>query len=185
MLGRVKLNIASSKELVTFLKKRAAIEEEYGKQICKLATSLHENVRKEIIKPGSYSRCWSSILDLTDSSGKGRFTIANSLRELADGLQQAQKHSERGRKELKECGAKYVKQINDSESSYQKVSPKDFQKLPSWNNHCFRPRTNLPSTIRILKSFRFKRKRHHIHPRIWLDELLSWTFLMEMEVDER
>jgi hypothetical protein len=121
MLARVKLNISSSRELVTFLKKRAALEEEYGKQVCKLASSLQENVRKEMIKPGSYNRCWSSILDITDSSGKGRFAIANSLRELADSLQQAQKHSERGRKELKECGAKYIKQISDSDASYQKV----------------------------------------------------------------
>jgi Rho GTPase-activating protein RGD1 len=52
LLDRVKQKMHSSKELANFIKKRAAIEEEYGKSLLKLSQSCTDTVDKGDGKQG-------------------------------------------------------------------------------------------------------------------------------------
>jgi len=126
ILDRVKQNTNSCKDAIGFLKKRAIIEEEYGKAMLKLCQTTLENTGKEKIdnKQGTYNDCWNQFLELHEKIGNNRLKFAESIGTVTDNLFTLLKNTERSRKQLKEAGLKHQKAVSDSESLLEKAKIK-------------------------------------------------------------
>ncbi|ORX56094.1 RhoGAP-domain-containing protein [Piromyces finnis] len=126
ILDRVKQNTNSCKDAIAFLKKRAIIEEEYGKAMLKLCQTTFENTGKEKIfnKQGSYNDSWNQFIELHEKIGNNRLKFAESIGTVTDNLFTLLKNTERSRKQLKEAGLKHQKAVIDSESLLEKAKIK-------------------------------------------------------------
>ncbi|KAG0169217.1 hypothetical protein DFQ30_003852 [Apophysomyces sp. BC1015] len=124
LLDKVKQDMHASKDAVTFLKKRAAIEEEYGKQMAKLSQSMAETFDKAHPRSGTYGDAWTSILKVHETIGEQRIKFAGDITEVADDLQLLYKDTEKGRKQAKEMGLKHEKALSDAEISLGKSKQK-------------------------------------------------------------
>ncbi|RKP18503.1 hypothetical protein ROZALSC1DRAFT_29830, partial [Rozella allomycis CSF55] len=114
----LKYEVIKTKYSVTKGKiKPATIEQNYGKQLESLTRSCFESMKKESVKPGSFSKSWNSILEINDACGKGRIQLGESLKEMCESLNISIKHTERTRKELE-------KKINDQGSILDKTRQK-------------------------------------------------------------
>lgn len=63
-------------EAITFMKRRAAIGEEYAKSMLKLSRDM-----KDHISEGSLGAAWTSVLDVTSGVGDNRMALALSINE--------------------------------------------------------------------------------------------------------
>lgn len=104
-----------------FLRKRAAIEEEYGKQMAKLAQSMAESFDKAHPRSGyihvsfafvsttnvmydiysTYGDAWTSFLKVHETIGEQRLRFAADITEVADDLNLLVKDTEKGRKQVR------------------------------------------------------------------------------------
>eukprot|EP00833_Pecoramyces_ruminatium_P000757 jgi/Orpsp1_1/1174789/evm.model.c7180000051425.1 len=134
ILDRVKQNTNSCKDAITFLKKRAIIEEEYGKAMLKLCQTTIENGGKEKIdtKQGTYNESWNQFLELHEKIGNNRIKFAESIGTVTDNLFTLLKNTERSRKQLKEAGLKHQKAVTDSEALLEKAKIKYETSSEAW-----------------------------------------------------
>lgn len=134
VLDRVKQNINSCKDAITFLKKRAIIEEEYGKAMLKLCQTTLENTGKDKIdnKQGTYNDSWNQFLELHEKIGNNRLKFAESIGNVTENLFTLLKNTERSRKQLKEAGLKHQKTVSDSESLLEKAKIKYETSSEAW-----------------------------------------------------
>jgi len=134
VLDRVKQNLNSCKDAIAFLKKRAIIEEEYGKAMLKLCQTTMENTGKEKIdnKQGSYNDSWNQFLELHEKIGNNRLKFAESIGNVTDNLFTLLKNTERSRKQLKEAGLKHQKAVADSEGLLEKAKMKYETSSEAW-----------------------------------------------------
>ncbi|KAJ3354006.1 hypothetical protein HDU83_006022 [Entophlyctis luteolus] len=139
MLDRIKQNMHSCKvritieinfandfrkqEVAAFLKKRAAIEEEYGRSMIKLSQSILAS-KADDGKTGTYAEAWKHTLNLHESIGDIRLKFANSISAVADDVSTLHKNTERSRKQLKEAGYKHWKAVHESENCLEKSKKK-------------------------------------------------------------
>ncbi|ORY36303.1 RhoGAP-domain-containing protein [Rhizoclosmatium globosum] len=123
MLDRIKQNMHSCKEVATFLKKRATIEEDYGRAMCKLSQSIL-NSKNDDGKKGSYSDAWKHTLSLHDQVGENRIKFAQTIASVAEEVSTLHKNTERSRKQLKEAGYKHWKAVHESENALEKAKSK-------------------------------------------------------------
>ncbi|KAF9942313.1 hypothetical protein BGZ65_005097, partial [Modicella reniformis] len=108
LLERVKQNLHSCKELVSFLKKRSVMEVEYGTNILKLATGLRDTYRQQPegssgqahFKQGSYGDCWLHVLEMHERLGNNRVEFSRDLQVLSEELSSIYKETDRSRKQL-------------------------------------------------------------------------------------
>ena len=84
-------------EATTFMKRRAAIEEEYAKSMLKLSRDM-----KDHISDGSCSlgTAWTSVLDVTSGVGESRMALAQSINAVSEELNTVFKDAERSRKHV-------------------------------------------------------------------------------------
>ncbi|ORX77759.1 RhoGAP-domain-containing protein [Anaeromyces robustus] len=134
ILDRVKQNLNSCKDAITFLKKRAIIEEEYGKAMLKLCQITLENTGKDKIenKQGTYNESWNQFLELHEKIGNNRLKFAESIGNVTDNLFTLLKNTERSRKQLKEAGLKHQKAVIDSETLLEKAKIKYETSSEAW-----------------------------------------------------
>lgn len=69
----------------------------------------------------SFALGWSHLLKTTESIGENRLKFAESLTGISHELNIVRQDAERSRKQLKEAGVKYQKQMVDAESHLTKV----------------------------------------------------------------
>ncbi|CAI2176178.1 15309_t:CDS:10, partial [Funneliformis geosporum] len=150
------LNIALERvkqdELSTFLRKRAAIEEEYGKMMMKLAKNLQESHHTNDTKQGSYGDSWLSILKIHEYIGENRIKLASAIQEISEDVSFLYKDIDKARKNLKDSGQKYEKAIQDSETSLEKAKGKYDSYSEDWERsilqkHGDSPITSKPKTL--------------------------------------
>ncbi|CAO3610425.1 unnamed protein product [Cunninghamella echinulata] len=132
MLDKVKEDMQAAKDASFFLKKRAMIEEEYGKQMLKLSQSIAEAFDKAHPKSGTYGDAWLSMLKVHEKIGEQRIKFAGNVTEVADDLQLLYKDTEKGRKQIKETGGKYEKMLNDADATLEKCKQKYEQQSEDW-----------------------------------------------------
>ncbi|KAJ3327639.1 hypothetical protein HDU76_011402 [Blyttiomyces sp. JEL0837] len=119
LLDRIKENMHSTKEAVAFLKKRATIEEEYGKSMVKLAQSI--TTQKSDGKEGSYNESWKQFVSVHEKVGEIRLKFGQAIAGVAEELSSLHKNTERSRKQLKEAGVKHWRVVHDSENNLEKA----------------------------------------------------------------
>ncbi|KAI8333049.1 Rho GTPase activation protein [Chlamydoabsidia padenii] len=114
----------AAKDACFFLKKRAAIEEEYGKQMIKLSQTISETFDKSHPRSGTYGDAWVSMLKVHETIGDQRIKFASNITEVAEDLQLLYKDTERGRKQAKDAGGKYEKMLGDANTTLEKTKQK-------------------------------------------------------------
>lgn len=137
-------NPRKQQDVATFLKKRAIIEEEYGKQMIKLSQSMTEVYDKSHSKTrcvrgdsvlvdtgrywlacwfsSTYGTVWTQFLKVHETIGDQRVKFSSDIAEVADDVQIMCKDTEKSRKQVKEIGIRHERNRLDAESSLEKVS---------------------------------------------------------------
>ncbi|KAI9336213.1 hypothetical protein DFJ73DRAFT_850721 [Zopfochytrium polystomum] len=122
MLDRIKESMHSCKDSVNFLKRRAAIEEDYAKAMIKLTqTCLNQ---KSEGKEGTFSESWRQFVHLHERVGEIRLGFSQSISAVAEELSTLHKDTERSRKQLKEAGLRHWKAVHESEVALEKAKTK-------------------------------------------------------------
>ncbi|KAH8553440.1 Rho GTPase activation protein [Umbelopsis sp. PMI_123] len=124
LLDKVKQDMQSTKDAMMFLKKRAALEEEYGKQMTKLAQSMAESFEKAHPRAGSYGDAWTSILKVHEKIGEQHIKFSTEITEVADDLQLLFKDTEKSRKQAKEQGLRHERLVTDADLALEKAKQK-------------------------------------------------------------
>ncbi|KAG9322193.1 hypothetical protein KVV02_007575 [Mortierella alpina] len=140
LLERVKQNLHSCKDMVSFLKKRSVMEAEYGTNILKLASTLRDTYRQQPdgpdsqahYKQGSYGDCWSHILEMHERMGNNRLEFSRDLQVVSEELSAIYKETDRSRKQFKEAGAKQERTVQEHEQSLEKAKLKYESLTEEW-----------------------------------------------------
>ncbi|KAI8827278.1 Rho GTPase activation protein [Fimicolochytrium jonesii] len=132
LLDRIKQDMHSTKEAVTFLRKRATIEEEYGKAMLRLGQSGLSTTGKAEGKEGTYGTSWAQFTKVHEQVGDIRVKFAATITELAEELSTLHKNTERSRKQLKEAGHKHSKTVQEAEAALEKSKTRYEQTSEEW-----------------------------------------------------
>ncbi|KAJ7066582.1 Rho GTPase activation protein [Mycena amicta] len=120
LLDRIKQSMISCREASVFLKKRAAIEEEYGKSMHKLARMTADTYSIHDGKAGTFVTSWQSAMKTHESMGEGRLRFAQRLNEMSEELATLAKEVEKNRKQTKELATRYERALQESEAITEK-----------------------------------------------------------------
>ncbi|KAG5352126.1 hypothetical protein C0989_003594 [Termitomyces sp. Mn162] len=120
LLDRIKQSMISCREASTFFKKRAAMEEEYGKNMQKLARSTAEIYSMNDGKAGSFVSAWHGTLRVHEMMAENRLRFAQRLNEMSEELANLSKEVEKNRKQTKELATRYERALQESETSTEK-----------------------------------------------------------------
>ncbi|KAI9207539.1 Rho GTPase activation protein [Polychytrium aggregatum] len=122
LMDRIKAGTNSTKEAIGFLKKRAAIEEEYGKALMKLSQGALSHKLEG--KGGTYSDSWGDLCRIHENMASIRLDFSQKIAEIAEDLSTLCKDTERSRKQLKESGYKQWKAVQEVEVNLEKSKVK-------------------------------------------------------------
>ncbi|ORZ25900.1 Rho GTPase activation protein [Absidia repens] len=120
-----------AKDIAVFLKKRALVEEEYGKQLTKLAQSASESFKSHP-RSSTFGSAWSSSLKVHENIGEQRIKFASDITEVADDLQLLVKDTEKARKNSKDSSVKQEKILIDAELALEKSKQKYDMQSEEW-----------------------------------------------------
>ncbi|KAG0336740.1 hypothetical protein BG000_006214, partial [Podila horticola] len=143
LLERVKQNLHSCKDLISFLKKRSVMEAEYGTNVLKLASGFRDTYRQQssstitsslsdtasgvassYVKQGSYGEGWIHILEMHERMGNNRLEFSRDLQVISEELSTIYKETDRSRKQFKEAGAKQERIVQEHEQNLEKAKQK-------------------------------------------------------------
>lgn len=116
LLAKLKVNANTIRELISFLKKRSAMESEYGKQGIKLYEKAGNAERHESgpQRLGTFADEWKESLNVHVNLAQGHLQLAAELSTLAEELANELKLLEKNRKQTKETYARYLKRLQDA-----------------------------------------------------------------------
>ncbi|CAG8504023.1 29154_t:CDS:10 [Gigaspora margarita] len=174
-LERVKQGSSSAKASATFLKKRAAIEDEYGRMMIKLSKSMQEGHHSNDTKQGSYGENWLYMLKLHESIGENRVKFAAAIQEISEEITALYKETDKSRKNLKDSSQKHEKAIQDSEQALEKAKNKYETHSEDWE------RTLLQKNGEVVPNL----KPRTLTKAIFSKQPKSPTQLLKMEEDAR
>ncbi|KAI1788132.1 GTPase activating protein [Ganoderma leucocontextum] len=121
LLDRIKQSMASCKEAAAFLKRRAALEDEYGKQMQKLARSTSAEYGASDGKAGSFVNAWQASMGTHERMAESRLRFATRLNEMSEELSNLVKEVDKNRKLTKELATRYERALQESESLTEKT----------------------------------------------------------------
>ncbi|PWY98116.1 RhoGAP-domain-containing protein [Testicularia cyperi] len=121
LFDRIKQSMVSAREAAAFLKKRAAIEEEYARAMAKLSRSTLETYSLSDAKAGSFVRSWHSMMKTHDTLADNRIRFAAKLGEMSDELNNLAKEVDKSRKQAKETGTRLEKNLQEAEAGVEKA----------------------------------------------------------------
>ncbi|KAF5362023.1 hypothetical protein D9756_002638 [Leucocoprinus leucothites] len=120
LLDRIKQSVVSCREASSFFKKRAAIEDEYGRNLQKITRSTSETYAMNDGKAGSFVSAWQSSMRVHEMMAENRLRFAQRLNEMSEELTTLVKEVEKNRKQTKELATRYERALQDSESVTEK-----------------------------------------------------------------
>ncbi|KAL1733329.1 Rho GTPase activation protein [Schizophyllum commune] len=120
LLDRIKQGMVSCREAAVFLKKRASIEEEYGKGMQKLARATSESYATNEGKAGSFVNAWQASLRVHEQLAENRIRFAQRLHETSEDLLNLAKEVDKSRKQTKDLATRYERALQESESITEK-----------------------------------------------------------------
>lgn len=121
LLDRIKQSMVSCREASIFFRKRAALEDEFGRGLYKLARSTSEVYAMNDGKAGSFVSAWSATMKIHEILGESRVRFAQRLAEMSDELAGLAKEVERNRKTAKDLGSRYERALQDAEGAMEKA----------------------------------------------------------------
>ncbi|GLB43374.1 putative fes/CIP4, and EFC/F-BAR homology domain containing protein [Lyophyllum shimeji] len=120
LLDRIKQSTISCREASVFFKKRAAMEEEYGKNMQKLARSTAETYSMNDGKAGSFVNAWQATMRVHELMAENRLRFAQRLNEMSEELAVLTKEVDKNRKQTKELAQRYERALQESEAATEK-----------------------------------------------------------------
>ncbi|KAG2142874.1 Rho GTPase activation protein [Suillus bovinus] len=120
LLDRIKQSMVSCREASVFFKKRAVLEEEYGKSLQKLARTTSELYSMNDGKAGSFVGAWQSSMKIHEVMAENRIRFAQRLNEMSDELASLAKEVDKNRKQTKELASRYERALQESELNMEK-----------------------------------------------------------------
>ncbi|KAK7205242.1 hypothetical protein BZA70DRAFT_279385 [Myxozyma melibiosi] len=124
LLKRLKLSIGSGKEFSTFLKKRAAAEDDSATALKRLVRTTQEAIRKPDGRQDSFSARLEETLRIHEQLAEHSSKFAAFVGQMHDHLADLCKETERSRKMLKEKGLRDEKNVIDAEQTAIKSQTK-------------------------------------------------------------
>ena len=112
--------MTSTQETSIFLKKRAQIEEDYGRAMQKLSRERIESYSISDGKAGSFVTAFTALLRTHEIVADNRIRMATQLGEMSDQLIEVAREVEKSRKTAKELGSRLEKSLGDSEAHTDK-----------------------------------------------------------------
>ncbi|EEB90971.1 hypothetical protein MPER_10749, partial [Moniliophthora perniciosa FA553] len=107
-------------EASVFFKIRAAIEEEYGKSLQKLARTTSEVYSMNDGKAGTFVYAWQASMRIHDTMGDNHIRFAQRLNEMSDELANIAKEVDKNRKSTKELATRYERALQEAEGVTEK-----------------------------------------------------------------
>ncbi|KDQ26832.1 hypothetical protein PLEOSDRAFT_1113232 [Pleurotus ostreatus PC15] len=120
LLDRIKQSVVSCRETSVFFKKRAAIEEEYGKNLQKLARTTSDVYSMNDGKAGSFVNTWQMSMRIHESMAENRIRFAQRLNEMSEELTTLVKEVDKSRKQTKDLATRYERALQESELATEK-----------------------------------------------------------------
>ncbi|KAJ3037668.1 hypothetical protein HK097_003435, partial [Rhizophlyctis rosea] len=130
LLNRIRQDMRSTQEAMTFLKRKAAIEEKYARSMLELTQTSPLQVAYG--KEGSYADSWARFVKMHESVAETRLHFASNISEIADELATLYKNTERSRKQLKDAGYKHLKHMQDADLALEKAKHKYESSSEDW-----------------------------------------------------
>ncbi|EUC55618.1 GTPase-activator protein for Rho-like GTPase family protein [Rhizoctonia solani AG-3 Rhs1AP] len=121
LLDRIKQSMVSCREASIFFRKRAALEDEFGRGLYKLARTTSEVYAMNDGKAGSFVSAWSSTMKIHEIMGESHIRFAQRLAEMSDELASLAKEVEKNRKSAKDLGTRYERALQDAEAAMEKA----------------------------------------------------------------
>ncbi|THH27126.1 hypothetical protein EUX98_g7071 [Antrodiella citrinella] len=120
LLDRIKQSMVSCREASVFFKKRAVLEEEYGRNMQKLSKTTAETYAMNDGKAGTFVTAWQSSLKTHETVAENRIRFAQRLNEMSEELATLAKEVDKNRKQTKELASRYERALSESETSTEK-----------------------------------------------------------------
>ncbi|CAL1715474.1 unnamed protein product [Somion occarium] len=120
LLDRIKQSMASCREASVFFKKRAVYEDEYGRNMQKLARSTADAYAANDGKAGSFVAAWQNALKTHETIAENRLRFAQRLNEMSEELATLAKEVEKTRKLTKDLSTRYERSLQESENMREK-----------------------------------------------------------------
>ncbi|OWZ38970.1 GTPase activating protein [Cryptococcus neoformans Tu259-1] len=120
LADRIKQSIASCKQVATFFRSRAEIEEKYARSLIELTRTTGDIYSRADCKAGTFVAAYNSSLKVQDQISQNRLRFAQRLYEMSEELQSLAREGEKARKTHKETGVRYQLIIQDAESVVEK-----------------------------------------------------------------
>ncbi|KAF8317782.1 Rho GTPase activation protein [Cantharellus anzutake] len=121
LLDRIKQSMVSCREASIFLKKRAVLEEEYGRGMQKLARQSSEVYSMNDGKAGTYVSAWHATMKIHEIIGDNHVRFATRLNEMNEELSSLSKEVDKNRKGTKELASRYERSLQESEATLDKA----------------------------------------------------------------
>ncbi|KII87261.1 hypothetical protein PLICRDRAFT_55243 [Plicaturopsis crispa FD-325 SS-3] len=120
LLDRIKQSMVSCREASIFFKKRAALEEEYGKGLHKLSRATSDAYSMNDGKAGTFVSAWQSTMKVHETMAENRIRFAQRLNEMSEELGSLAKEVDKNRKQTKELATRYERTLQESEITTEK-----------------------------------------------------------------
>ncbi|KAA1468895.1 GTPase activating protein [Dentipellis sp. KUC8613] len=120
LLDRIKQSMVSCREASVFFKKRAVLEEEYGRGMQKLAKNTSDVYSMNDGKAGSFVTSWQTAMKIHETMAENRIRFAQRLNEMSEELANLAKEVDKNRKQTKELATRYERSLQDSELATEK-----------------------------------------------------------------
>ncbi|KAJ2248723.1 hypothetical protein GGI13_004544, partial [Coemansia sp. RSA 455] len=133
LLDRSRQSLTSCKETVLFLKSRAKVEEDYGRNLQKLAQHTLKSMDRP--NPGHQSTqqvSWQRLVEAHETLASNRMKFSITLSEMSDFLSTYVKSKEAIRRKLRDTEQRYQKAIEESESLLEKARAKYEAQCGEW-----------------------------------------------------
>ncbi|KAG2177771.1 hypothetical protein INT43_003018 [Umbelopsis isabellina] len=121
LLEKAKQDINVAKEVLNFFKKRAAIEDEYARQLTRLSQSMLESHDRQQFAPDTLTHAWSSILRIHESIGDQRQKFSTEIAEVAEDIAYLVKDIEKKRKMTKDLSVRHERVLGDADLALTKA----------------------------------------------------------------
>ncbi|PAV19574.1 GTPase activating [Pyrrhoderma noxium] len=120
VLDRIKQSMISCREASVFFKKRAVLEEEYGRNMHKLSKTTSEVYSMNEGKAGTFVNAWQSSLKIHEAMADNRIRFAQRLNEMSEDLATLAKEVDKNRKQTKDLAARYERSLQEAETAMEK-----------------------------------------------------------------
>lgn len=118
---RIKQSIMSCKQVAAFFRARAELEEKYARSMMELVRTSADNYGRAYCKAGSFVEAYHASFRIHESLASNRLRFSQRLSETSEELLTLAKEGERLRKIHKETGARYERNVQDSDMVLDKA----------------------------------------------------------------